>query len=529
MSNDHDAWVAAQITRRDLVIKGGGALAAVAGAGFLAACGTGSGTGTSAAGGTPVRGGTLKVGMLGGGGAETVNPLLYADVASSVRVFALYDRLFVLDDDLRSLVPQLATSMESDATARVWTLHLRDGVRFHDGKRFGADDVIHSLRLWADPRVITSGGVPALIDMAAVRKRGPLTVEIPLLAPVAQFDSMLTAQAIVQDGAKMSDLASKDLGTGPFKLKSFQAGRQSVFSANRDYWQHGKPYVDRLIVDSSYGDEPSRMNALLSGQVDVAPMIPAVIAKQQEASRQVKVLRAQSNAPLYFAMRKDVAPFHDARVRQALRLVADRRALVEGALNGYGTVGNDTFGVRCEYFAEQLTRQPDVEQARSLLKAAGHSGLTVTVKVADFFTGARESAELYAQQAKAAGINVQVDIGNPGNYFQPASGWPYAFGQDGFNVSFGSLTQVYSILRQLGETGPKLVADARVTQAMATNDKAKANELWLAAQRQEFDSGGYLVWAQADVLDAVAPHVGGLATTPAASSAYKLENGWITA
>ncbi len=523
------------LTRRSALVKGGTALFGLSAASLLAACGSNGGgsTGTAAAGfaggGTPVRGGTFNAGMISAGSSETINPYLFNDGPSAMRVGVLYDKLFRTDRELSKLVPQLALSIEPNADATVWTLKLRDGVTFHDGKPFGADDVVHSFRLWSSPTVFIASSVVSVVDLRGVRKRGPLTVEVPLLKPVAQFPTLLVTLSIVQAGTTLEGLSKKPAGTGPFKLTSFTPGRRTVLAANQDYWEQGKPYVDQLVIDSSFADDNARFNALLAGDINVMAGVPPLTAKQQTSSGRATVLRAASAAPQYFSMRIDKAPFDDMRVRQALRLVADRQALIDGALAGYGTVGNDLLGKDTEHFAADLVRERDVEQARSLLKAAGKEGLSVSLRSANAFPGGVESATLFKQQAKAAGIDVKLDVVTPANYFQAASGWPYPFGQDGWNVSFSSLTSAYNGVGGLLETGWDPARDKAVQAATTNPDPSKAAELWHTVQQQQFDTGGYLLWAQPDIIDAVAKGVRGLSTTTAGNlNGYRFQDGWLT-
>jgi peptide/nickel transport system substrate-binding protein len=265
------------ITRREVMAKGASGAALLSVGAVLAACGSSSsstsskgtkaaGLATSSGGGTPVRGGTLTLGAISGGPLETLNPLAALTNVDELRAFQIFDRLFLPTEDLREIVPQLALSAEPNKDASVWTLNLRPGVTWHDGKPFTADDVIYTFNFWTNPL----GGqtsIANLIDLKRMRKRGPLTVEIPLVSADSLWPTTLTTAGspVVQAGTNFKALGNHAIGTGPFKVKSFTPGRQSVFVANPDYWQHGRPYLDTLIINSSFTDESARVNALLSG------------------------------------------------------------------------------------------------------------------------------------------------------------------------------------------------------------------------------------------------------------------------
>src|SRR4051812_35136227 len=256
------------LNRRDLFRRGALGAGALAAGQLLAACGGGSsgapgstatpgGPGTStgpAGGGTPVKGGTLRVGMLSQGTAETLAPPKALVQPDYVRQVNLYDQLFLPVPN--GTAPGLATSAEPNRDATVWTLKLRDGITWHDGKPFTADDVVYTIKSWGSKESAYRAQATALIDLDNVRKLDPLTVRVPLRTAFAAFPSFtawITA-LVIQDGTTNFD---HPIGTGPFKFGSFAPGRNSVFSANPDYWR-GAPLVDELVVDSSFTDDAAR-------------------------------------------------------------------------------------------------------------------------------------------------------------------------------------------------------------------------------------------------------------------------------
>jgi peptide/nickel transport system substrate-binding protein len=225
----------------------------------------------------------------------------------------------------------------------------------------------------------------------------------------------------------------------------------------------------------------------------------------------------------------DRAPFDDVRVRQAIRLAADRQALVDGALAGYARPGDDLFGSMTQYFAADLRRTQDVEQARSLLRAAGQSDLTITITTSTAIPGAVEATTLLAQQVKAAGITIKPKVVTPANYFTPAAGWPYPMGVDA-QTTQASLTTAYRIALYSsgGETGWDYNGDRALQAAIAASDATQAAKLWPAPQQEQFDRGGHLVWANADYVDAVAKNVRGLTTTAVLYlNNFRFCDGWI--
>jgi peptide/nickel transport system substrate-binding protein len=515
-------------SRRSLLASGVISAAALV---SLAACSwNGTQQNENAEQGPPQRGGTLNVGIVTSGASEVVIPS-FDTGPDVVRSMQLFDRLFDMSSDLK-LKPALALSAESNADARLWTFRLRDGVVFHDGKPFGADDVVWTIRSWEAPDSRTYGAFNDIVDYPRVRAIDNLTVEVALKSPVAQFPSLVAAVpyvGITPDGVSLEELGKRPIGTGPFKYESFEPGVRSTFSANRDYWEKDKPYVDTLVINSSFADSTAIYNALLSGQVDVYTKLPGLQAKEQEASQQIKVLRSSTPNAMFFYMNINKAPFDDARVRKAIRLVADRQAIINNALSGYGTVRHDLPGDGLEYYAADLTISQNIEQAKALLAEAGQQNLTVVLNTSSGVPGGVEAATLLAQQAKAAGITIKINNIPATSYYSSANGYPYDFGIDIQSVPSPSLTAWWrSLLAAYPATGWDYANDKSLQAAIGEVDTARASPLWHDAQNEQFESGGFLLFGSFDLVDGVAKRVSGLTASPVGYlNGYRLLDAWL--
>src|SRR5262249_47735120 len=151
------------------------------------------------------------------------------------------------------------------------------GVTWHDGKPFTADDVVYTFHTWSDSANFGNAALAGIVDFPRVRKRGNLTVEVPLVKPAAALPSLFSGYTnfVVQNGSTPASFKTHPIGTGPFMFKSFTPGQRSEFVRNPSYWEPGgKPYVDRLVIQSSFTDETSRLNALLSGQTNILALMP---------------------------------------------------------------------------------------------------------------------------------------------------------------------------------------------------------------------------------------------------------------
>jgi peptide/nickel transport system substrate-binding protein len=552
-SNHFDFGGRGHLTRRQALRGAAGAGLALSAGGILAACGK-AGSGSSGAeaatgalsalpGGKPVRGGTFVVGALSGGQEENLFPGTATVTPDYVRDYSLYNFLFYPGKHIDPLIPGLALSAEPNKDATVWTFRLRDGVVWHDGKPFGADDLVYNFQaLWSNEEANYAAGFLAnLVDFKSVRKRDNLTVEVPLVKSVAEFPTIFAYYEfpVAQNGATPESTARHPIGTGPFKYVSFTPGSQSVFEANTDYWEEGKPFVDKLIVDSSFTDPNALFNALLAGKINLYPTLPLVTAREQLSSGQVQILSSPLAAESYmFAMRVDTGPFADNRVREAFKLLVDRQQMVDGAWAGFGEVANDLLAPGTEYFLSDLKRTQDVEKAKSLFKAAGVLGDTFTLPTCNFLPGMIESSTILADQASAAGVKVVVDQTSAATYFTPAGGFttrPFGLEVD---QPTASLTTAYLSEYTLGCPFPDThwgeqkpggaAAEKLIQEAIAATDKGLAAELWHECQQQQFDEGGYLVWGNLPYVDAAASNVRGLSAGAGFSyNNWRLQDGWL--
>jgi peptide/nickel transport system substrate-binding protein len=496
--------------RRDVLRGGAFGLGALALGGTLAACSSGTTPSTSTTSPGAVRkGGTMTVGFIGNGTSETVNPQQAVAIIDGARGSALFDPFVRFLPD-QSLGFVLAESMEPNSTATAWTMHLRKGVQWHDGSPFVAEDAIFTLRFYALP-TSTVPLASSYIDLKNMKALDSHTVFIPLHSANADLPNFLQQMYVVKNGETKYN---HPIGTGPFKFVSFTPGQRSVFVRNPNYWQTGKPYLDELKF-VSIPDQTARLNALLGGQIDAMESLDYAQAKQYENSSQLKLLRANgaNYVPIYMAT--TLEPFTDVRVRQAMRLIANRPQLVQQAQLGNGQIGNDLFGQgHPGYDASLAQREQDIGQAKSLLKAAGKSGLTVTLYSSTVAAGMLESATVFASEASKAGVTVKVQN-------VPASTY---FGPDYLKQNFAqSLWFAYdSVLSQMARSvAPRAPFnethwnDPAWTklwyQTLATPDEAKRTQLSHELQSILWNQGGYIYWGDFPLIDGLASKVQGVA------------------
>jgi peptide/nickel transport system substrate-binding protein len=310
--------------------------------------------------------------------------------------------------------------------------------------------------------------------------------------------------------------------------KSFTAGQQSEFEKYPDYHEDGKPYVDSLtIID--FPDAEARTNALLGGQVDVIDNLPAAQLQNVKANPNLRVISSETGAWQPFTMRVDQAPFDDNRVRQAFRLIVDREQMVQQVLSGQGSVANDLYARYDPAYASDLPqRQQDLEQAKSLLKQAGREGLKVELVTAPVFQGIVEAAQVFAQQAKGAGVDVKVRRVDSGTFYGD-NYLSWTFAQD-FWASRVYLSQVAqgdlpeSPFNETHWPGDNKKFLDLIQQARAETDEAKRTDILHECQTMQYEEGGYIIPYFSNIIDAYSAKLGGFVE---AKCGFPFGNYWL--
>jgi peptide/nickel transport system substrate-binding protein len=302
----------------------------------------------------------------------------------------------------------------------------------------------------------------------------------------------------------------KPNGTGAFKYQSFTPGQRSVFVRNPNYWKPGLPYVDTLtIID--FSDSASLQNALTTGVIHGAGALEGPQLAALASSSSVRTVKSHTGAITPFTMRVDQAPFSDVRVRQAMRLLVNRPQLINSALNGDAVVGADVSSPYDPNYDSSLHRQQDIAQAKSLLKKAGHANLTVQLVTSPVATGTVSMATVLAQQAKAAGMTINLRTVDPTTFFGP-NYLHWTFSQDFYNYSpyLAQVAQSLLPTSPFNETHwsqPHYISLYK--QANATANPGLRRQIEHEMQLIDFNEGGYIIPAFIDALDAYSTKITG--------------------
>lgn len=462
-----------------------------------------------AASGSPKRGGTLRVGMTGGGTGDMLEAQNGVSNVDIIRVGALNEQLVIVNPVTGQNELALAESIEPNKNGTEWTIRVRPDVLFHNGKPFTAADVLYSFqRIQKNkfPGAVSFGPM----NLKAVKMLDKRTLRIPFDAPFVIFAdglAQVTQNLMVPQGYN----PKSPIGTGPFKFKSFTPGVQSDFVRFDEYWQHGKPYLDELII-SDFASETAQVNAMRAGQVDLVPALSYASVPLVKGSGG-KVVVSKSAAYVPFYMRVDTAPFSDVRVRQALRLIPNRSLFNEQIFGGLGQVGNDVYGIKDPAYAGLLPqRHQNIAQAKSLLKSAGHSDLKVSLYSAAVGPGSQSMASIFATQAAAAGVKVNIVTQDPTTYYANSyAKVPFAMSFWNFHGYLLDAQQAvakgapYNEIHQSNPHWQKLY-----NQAIKTVNESARDEIIKEMMRFDYDQGGYIIPVFFPELDGMATKVNGV-------------------
>jgi len=264
----------------------------------------------------------------------------------------------------------------------------------------------------------------------------------------------------------------------------------------------------------------------LRGQVDAIDNLPGAQLSQVQSSSSLKLLVAQTGEWQPFTMRVDQPPFNDVRVRQAFRLIVNRPQMVEQVLSGQGRIANDLYSPFDPAYAGSLPqRHQDLAQAKSLLKQAGHAGLTVQLTTAPVFQGVVQAAQVFAQQASGAGVTVTLRKLDTSTFYGP-NYLKWTFAQDFWatreylpQIAQGSLPS--SPFNETHWADPKFIS--LVNQARATLDQTKRLQVLQEAQTIEYNTGSYIIPYFTNQIDAYSAKLTGFIPP---RSGFPLGNYW---
>lgn len=384
----------------------------------------------------PQSGGTLRFGILRD--PEGFDPHINYGTTSTAVQGNIYDTLIEYDEtgEFRGA---LATDweMEGDQT---YIFHLREGVEFHDGTPFTSEDVIASLDRIKDPETNAArhGRIAGLFNYEAV---DDYTVRIVLREPdatflhdLASFTLYIVSARDIENGMNFNRETN---GTGAFMLESWEPEGEYVFVRNPNYWQEGLPYLDRLI-QIPFQDDQTRVNALISGEVDLIEYVP-----WQDFDYLESEFSLFTHESLYNGIRlnHNREPFDQKEVRQALNYIVDQQMALDLAFGGHGDIKSGPLQPAGSlYYQEELEGAllPDHEKAMELLAEAGYNS-PAEVPPIEFTVAAiavhSDTAEVVQEQLQAFGLTVNWRTVEVSTMIENRTSGAYVMQQDGLSMA----------------------------------------------------------------------------------------------
>jgi peptide/nickel transport system substrate-binding protein len=416
---------------------------------------------------------------------DVLDPTLARTFVGRIVFAALCDKLFDIDEKL-AIVPQLATSYEWSADSKALTLKIRPGVTFHDGEKLDAAAVKYNIE--RHKTLAGSNRRGELAPVASVDVVDPMTVRLNLSAPFAPLLAQLADRAgmMVSPKAAQADgekFGAKPVCSGPFRFVERVAQDRIVLERYANYWNKGEIHVDKIVY-LPIVDATVRLANLKSGQLDFIERLATsdVPALKTDARFKISTITEIGYQGITINIGKsDLAQQNplgkDPRVREAFELALDRQGIVQVAMDGAATVGNQWVAPDNTFYAKNMPiPKRDIARAKALLAEAGVPNPTFTL-MTPTTSDAQRIAQVVQAMVKEAGFDVKLqstefatslDMADKGQYDAYVLAWSGRADPDGNIFSFDGCKQP---LNYAGYCKPEV--DEILNKTRSTRDPAE--------------------------------------------------------
>lgn len=332
------------------------------------------------------------------GAAAAIDEVVYANI---------FEGLTRIDKN-GVVKPALAGSWTISDDQKTYTFHLQKGVTFHDGASFEAEDVVFSLnRARAEESVNAQKALFKPIE--SVTAKDPHTVVVTLSQPTGSFLFNLGwGDAVIVDPASAETNKSNPIGTGPFKFTKWVKGDRIVMVRNDAYW--GKPAKLKTATIKIIPDPAAAVSAMMAEDIDAYANFPAPESLEQfKNDPRFSVVIGSTEGETILSTNNQKGPFKELKVRQAIAHAIDRKAIIDGAMFGYGTPIGTHFAPHHPAYVDLISTHPyDLEKAKQLLAEAGYpDGFKGVIKLPPP-SYARRGGEIVASQLRKIGIELEI-------------------------------------------------------------------------------------------------------------------------
>ena len=332
-----------------------------------------------------------------------------ASAIGEITHYNVFEGLTKIDDSF-NVTPLLAEKWTFSPDLKTLTLTLRQGIKFQDGEPFTSKDVKYSFER-AAAKDSTNKDKAFFASLESIDASDPATVTLTFKAPSFQalFHLGLNTAVIVDEKSAAGD-STNPVGTGPYKFVSWSKGASATLEAWDGFRDAGKVAIKRVTF-KFISDPSAQMAALLAGDVDAFPRFQALQnVSQFQSDPRFQALLGGTDGKTILAINNKRKPFDDLRVRQALAYAVDRKAVIDGAMNGLANPIGSHMTPNDPGYVDLTRAYPyDPEKAKALLREAGVATplqVTLTLPPPDY---ARKGGEIVAAELAEVGVQAKIE------------------------------------------------------------------------------------------------------------------------
>lgn len=359
----------------------------------------------------PQYGGTLTVAFASD--TKTLDPTFSINFSERQPLYLIYNTLLALKPDF-SVGPELAENWEVLDNGQRVVLHLRKGVKFHDGTDFDAAAVKFNLDRRMDEKLNSPQRAQLKEVIDSVEATDPWTLTIKLKGPspnllgmLAQREGFMVSPTAAEKHGK--NFTNNPVGTGPFVFKEWVPGNRLVVEKNPNYWEQGRPYLDRIVF-SDITNTAVAIQRLLTGEADYASALSPIDVRQIENRKGIRLDPSAVGRWYALQWQVDKPPFNNPKLRQAIAHAIDRKRIVDIVMSGRAAVSNGPTP-NALWWADPALKPYDYDpaKAKALLAEAGYpSGIEISLSTPQIAL-LQQVTQLVQEQLKAIGITVKLD------------------------------------------------------------------------------------------------------------------------
>ena len=356
------------------------------------------------------------------GDVATMDPHLQWDTESYTVYRNIFDNL-VTRDTAGTIIPQVATAWRYTDDKTI-VFDLRTDINFQDGSKLTPEDVVFSVRRIINPD-FKSPQLSQFDQILSAEVTGPAQVTLRTKSPYPALLAQLVKLSIVPKAyvEKLGDQAFNQqvMGSGPYKLKSWQRGAQSVLEANPAYWRGKPPFT--TVTFRAVPDVSTRIADVKTGRADLTRGLTPDDAEALKADKALQLLTVPTERIAYLFVNALAGPTKDKRVRQAIAMAVDRDTIISALQSGYAKRANVVLTPANFGYIDDIPGWPfDPAKARALVKEAGAVGAKIQFLTSPVYD--RRLNEAVQQMLADIGLVVDIVTMDQPTYLRRRQGTP---------------------------------------------------------------------------------------------------------